>query len=63
MSHSPTPNILLIPTDQQRKDSLGCYGNGICKTPTLDRLASNGKEGTKINQSCLKSIPQKGPVQ
>lgn len=35
-------NILVILTDQQRKDSLGCYGNPICKTPNIDRLAENG---------------------
>lgn len=35
-------NILFIITDQQRKDSLGCYGNTVCKTPNLDQLAENG---------------------
>lgn len=36
------PNILLLLTDQQRRDSLGCYGNPICRTPHLDRLAAEG---------------------
>ena len=36
------PNILLIMTDQQRFDSLGCYGAGAIPTPNLDRLASEG---------------------
>ena len=35
-------NILLITTDQQRADSLGVYGNAVCQTPNLDRLASQG---------------------
>ena len=35
-------NILLITTDQQRADSLGAYGNTVCKTPNLDRLAEGG---------------------
>jgi arylsulfatase A-like enzyme len=35
-------NILIILTDQQRKDSLGCYGNPVCETPNLDRLAAEG---------------------
>ena len=35
------PNILLIATDQQRFDSLGCYGNPHARTPNLDRLAAN----------------------
>ncbi|MBC7257362.1 MAG: sulfatase-like hydrolase/transferase, partial [Chloroflexi bacterium] len=36
------PNILLFLTDQQRRDSLGCYGNPICRTPNVDRLAAEG---------------------
>ena len=35
-------NILLITTDQQRADSIGAYGNPVCQTPNLDRLASEG---------------------
>ena len=33
------PNILWICTDQQRFDTLGCYGNPYVHTPNLDRLA------------------------
>lgn len=36
------PNILILMTDQQRADSLGCYGNAVCRTPNLDRLAGQG---------------------
>jgi len=36
------PNILWICTDQQRIDTLGCYGNEMVDTPNLDRLASKG---------------------
>lgn len=36
------PNILYIMTDQQRADSLGCYGNPWVKTPNLDALAARG---------------------
>ncbi len=32
-------NVLMIMTDQQRKDSLGCYGNPKVATPNLDRLS------------------------
>lgn len=35
-------NILLIMTDQQRYDSLGCYGVNGVQTPNLDRLAEEG---------------------
>ena len=36
------PNIVLILTDQQRWDSLGCYGNPFVSTPNVDGLASEG---------------------
>lgn len=39
---APRPNILWICTDQQRADSLGCYGNGFTRTPNLDGLAAGG---------------------
>ena len=35
-------NILWICTDQQRFDTLGCYGNDFVDTPNLDRLAETG---------------------
>jgi arylsulfatase len=40
--HQTSPNILLLMTDQQRFDSLGCYGAGFAHTPNLDRLAADG---------------------
>ncbi len=35
-------NFLFINTDQQRLDSLGCYGCQVAQTPNLDRLAAEG---------------------
>lgn len=35
-------NILFFFTDEQRKDTLGCYGNNIISTPNIDRLAHEG---------------------
>ena len=37
-----SPNILLILTDQQRGDSLGCYNTPGVHTPNLDQLATEG---------------------
>ncbi|HBC89367.1 MAG TPA: sulfatase [Lentisphaeria bacterium] len=34
--------VVLIMTDTQRKDMLGCYGNKDMKTPNLDKLAEQG---------------------
>jgi arylsulfatase A-like enzyme len=36
------PNFLVIMTDQQRADHLGCYGNDIVRTPHIDALAARG---------------------
>ena len=38
----PRPNLLLITTDQQRGDCLGCAGHPVLETPYLDQLASEG---------------------
>ena len=39
---SDRPNILVIMSDQQRTDSLACYGNVFVHSPNIDRLASEG---------------------
>lgn len=38
----PAPNILLIMTDQQRWDTLNCYGYDHMITPHVDALAARG---------------------
>ena len=35
-------NILVIMTDELRRDTLGCYGNTYVKTPHIDKLAKEG---------------------
>lgn len=35
-------NLLFLFTDQQRTDTLSCYGNDEVKTPSVDRLARSG---------------------
>ena len=42
MPDNKKTNILWIMTDEQRTDSLGCYGSSWAKTPNLDRLAREG---------------------
>ena len=37
-----SPNILLILTDQHRLSAVGAYGETPCRTPHIDRLASDG---------------------
>jgi choline-sulfatase len=35
-------NLIVIKTDQQRWDTLGCQGHPVVRTPNLDRLAGQG---------------------
>ena len=38
---TPTrPNIILIMADQMAAHALSLYGNSVCKTPNLERLAA-----------------------
>ena len=36
------PNIVFVFSDQQRWDTVGCYGQALNVTPNLDRMASEG---------------------
>lgn len=36
------PNFLFILADDQSHETLSCYGNTVCETPNLDRLAKEG---------------------
>lgn len=41
------PNVLFIISDDLTATALSCYGNTVCKTPHIDRLASQGTRFTK----------------
>lgn len=47
-----TPNILLLMTDQQRWDAMGCSGDWV-QTPNLDRIANEGVQFT----NCVTTSP------
>lgn len=52
------PNIVLIVADDHGTDALGCYGNSVIQTPTLDRLANEGVRFTNAyctSASCAAS--------
>ncbi len=39
---APIKNVLFIISDDLRANTLGCYGDKMCKTPNIDRLANEG---------------------
>ena len=41
-----TPNVILIFTDDQGYNDLGCYGSKTNKTPNLDKMAQEGMRFT-----------------
>ncbi len=51
------PNVLLIMTDQQRWDTLGCCGNRAIETPNLDWLAAMGTRFTVAYTPSPSCIP------
>ncbi len=51
LSAAPKPlNILVLHADDWRHDTLGCAGNPVVKTPSLDRLAT---ESTRFTHACV----------
>ncbi len=56
------PNILLITTDQQRFDSIGCFGNEIVATPTLDRLAATGFRYSRTQPQTALCTPSRATI-
>ncbi len=59
----PIKNVLFLFVDQQRQDCIGSYGNGIVKTPNLDRLASSGVRFTNAYTPAPVCTPARMSVQ
>ena len=56
------PNILLVITDQHRADHLGCYGNPIVRTPSIDRLAARGWSADRFYVSSPICMPNRSTL-
>ncbi|EGL15346.1 MULTISPECIES: arylsulfatase [unclassified Paenibacillus] len=56
------PNVLVIMTDQQRWDTLGCYGNSVIETPNLDWLASEGTIFTNAYTPSPSCVPARASL-
>lgn len=55
------PNVLLVMTDQQRWDTLGCVG-GPVQTPNLDWLASQGTIFTNAYSATPSCVPARASL-
>jgi arylsulfatase A len=42
------PNFIIIFTDDQGYNDLGCFGSGTIKTPHIDRMAQEGRKFTNF---------------
>jgi iduronate 2-sulfatase len=47
LSARDKPNVLFIISDDLTATALGCYGNKLCQTPNIDRLATEGTRFTR----------------
>ncbi|HUX55540.1 MAG TPA: sulfatase-like hydrolase/transferase [Bacteroidales bacterium] len=56
------PNVLIIMTDQQRWDALGCAGNMEIKTPNIDRMAKGGVQFNNTYSACPVSVPARSAI-
>lgn len=56
------PNVLIIMTDQQRWDALGCAGNPEIKTPNIDRLAREGVQFVNAYSACPVCVPARTSI-
>lgn len=45
---NPKPNLIIIYTDDQGYNDLGCYGSETIKTPRLDKMAGEGVKFTSF---------------
>jgi len=62
MTSETRPNLLLLMTDQQRGDCLGCDGHPVVETPYLDELAANGTRFASAYTACPSCIPARASL-
>jgi arylsulfatase A-like enzyme len=54
--------ILFVTTDQQRHDTLGCYGGGLARTPVVDRLADTGVRYDRAAPQSVVCMPSRSTM-
>ncbi len=55
-------NILLITTDQQRWDALGCTGGTVARTPNIDALAADGVTYRRAHNQNVVCMPARATI-
>ncbi|MHB1518148.1 MAG: sulfatase family protein [Acidimicrobiales bacterium] len=55
-------NILLITTDQQRYDTLGCNGGTLARTPVVDALAASGIRFERAHTQSVVCMPSRSTI-
>lgn len=58
----PRPDLVLVLSDDQRYDTLGCTGSTILATPHLDRLAAEGALFTNATVTVSKCCPSRAAL-
>lgn len=56
------PNVIIIMSDDQGYQDVGCYGSPDIKTPSIDRMASQGLRLTDFYQASSVSSPSRAAV-
>ena len=54
--------ILLVTTDQQRYDTLGCNGGLVARTPVVDRLAASGVRYERAHPQSVVCMPSRSTI-
>lgn len=57
-----TPNLLIIISDEHRRDAMGCMGHDIVQTPHLDRLAQSGTLFTNAYTASPMCVPTRAAL-
>ena len=59
---SPHPNILFLLSDDHSYPFLGCYGDPNVKTPTLDRMATEGMRFHRFFTTAPQCVPSRASL-
>ncbi len=61
-SGAEQPNFIIIFTDDQGYNDLGCFGSAHIKTPNIDRLAAEGRKYTSFYSACSVCSPSRAAL-